>query len=202
MAILIVLASFPWFQHTLKAEDVQSEPESAHGSTDAAPTTRPITGVVVGPDGSPVTGAGGCGKSRLAVEVAARLLDEYSDGVWLVELAPLSDGRLLASTVANVLGVREQPGVDTLDVLTRFLGEKHLLLVVDNCEHLIEAVADLVAHLLGHTTDLRVVATSREPLHVRGEAVFYLPTLPVPDEADDWDTLTHVDSVRLFASGP
>jgi predicted ATPase len=146
-----------------------------------------------------VTGAGGCGKSRLAVHVAAGLMDEYPDGVWLVELASLSDGRLLASMVANVLGVQEEPGTDTLDVLTGYLGEKQVLLVVDNCEHLIEPVADLVAHLLTHTTDLRVVATSREPLHVRGEAVYHLPTLPVPDEEDDWETLTHTDSVRLFA---
>jgi predicted ATPase len=146
-----------------------------------------------------VTGAGGCGKSRLAVQVAAELLDEYPDGVWLVELAPLSDGQLLPSTVANVLGVREQPSVDTVDVLTGFLSNKDLLLVVDNCEHLIEPVADLVAHLLAHTTDVRVVATSREPLHVRGEAVYHLPTLPVPDEDDNWETLNHTDSVRLFS---
>jgi non-specific serine/threonine protein kinase len=75
-------------------------------------------------------------------------------------------------------------------------------LVVDNCEHLIAPVADLVAHLLAHTTDLRIVATSREPLHVRGETVYHLPTLPVPDPDDDWETLTHTDSVRLFAERP
>jgi predicted ATPase len=146
-----------------------------------------------------VTGAGGCGKSRLAVKVAAEVLDEYPDGVWLVELAPLSDGLLVSSTMAGVLGVREQPGADTLEILTGHLDQKNLLLVVDNCEHLIEPVADMIAHLLTHTTGVRVLATSRQPIDIRGEAVYHLPTLTVPDEDATWETLTHTDSVRLFS---
>ena len=146
-----------------------------------------------------VTGAGGCGKSRLAVQVAADMLDEFPDGVWLVELASLSDPELLVSTVATELGVREQPGVPPVEALTGYLRHKQSLLVVDNCEHLIEPVAEMVAHLLSHTEGVRVVATSREPLHIRGETVYHLPTLPVPESDDDWDTLVRVDSVRLFA---
>jgi predicted ATPase len=146
-----------------------------------------------------VTGAGGCGKSRLAVQVAAEMVDEFGDGVWLVELASLSDPDLLASTMATVLGMREQPTMSPLDSLTGYLRPKTTLLVVDNCEHLIGPVADLVAHLLSHTDGVRVVATSREPLHIRGEAIYHLPTLPVPEGDDDWATLLRIDSVRLFA---
>ena len=146
-----------------------------------------------------VTGAGGCGKSRLAVQVAAEMLDEFADGVWLVELASLSGPGLVGADGGDRAGDAGTTGFPPIDDAHRVSASKTVLLVVDNCEHLIGPVADMVAHLLSHTEGVRVVATSREPLHIRGETVYQLPTLPVPEPDDDWDTLVRTDSVRLFA---
>jgi hypothetical protein len=117
-----------------------------------------------------LTGAGGCGKTRLALEVAARKLELFADGVWFVDLAPLSDPQLVGQTVIHALGAREEPGRSVFDTLEGFVAHRELLIVVDNCEHLIQACAVLVEHLLRAGPGVRILATSRESL---GECRLY-----------------------------
>ena len=128
-----------------------------------------------------LTGAGGSGKTRLALEVAGRFVDVYPDGVWLVELASLSDGALAPQAFAGALGVREQPGRSLAETLAETLRERSLLLVVDNCEHLVEEAAQLMEGLLDACPGLRVLATSREVLGVAGELTWRVPSLSLPD---------------------
>jgi predicted ATPase/DNA-binding CsgD family transcriptional regulator len=132
-----------------------------------------------------VTGPGGVGKTRLAGEVAARVAGRFADGVWLAELASVADPAQVAPVVAVALGVREQPGVPTADALVRVLARRQLLLVLDNCEHVIGAAAELCAGLVAAADDVRILATSRERLRVAGEAAYRLGplTLPGPDAA-------------------
>ncbi len=134
-----------------------------------------------------LTGAGGCGKTRLALEVAARALPRHPGGVWLVELAALNDSALVARAVALVLGVAEQPGRQLVDVLADALVFRDLLLILDNCEHLTAASAALVEHLLGTCPGVRILATSRERLNVAGETVWRVASLsfPTPLETSD-----------------
>jgi len=147
-----------------------------------------------------LTGAGGVGKSRLAQQVAGDLLVAYPNGVWLVQLAPVSDSHLVAETVAKTLGMAQQAGRPVMDALVDFLRPKDLLLLLDNCDHLLEDCARLVDVLLSACPHLRVLTTSRQPLHVPGEIVWPVPSLTVsagetlaqPDEA-----LEH-DAVCLF----
>ena len=117
-----------------------------------------------------LTGAGGSGKTRLAIEVARGLIEAYPEGVWLVELAPLSEEVLVPKAVADALGVSERPREPLSDTLADVLGDRQLLLVVDNCEHLVEAAARLVDMLLDSCPGVRILATSREALGVEGEA--------------------------------
>ena len=116
-----------------------------------------------------VAGPGGVGKTRLAGEVARQVAGRFADGTWLAELAPVQDPAQVPAAVAAALGVREQPGVPVAEVLARVLVRQQLLLVLDNCEHVIGAAAQLCAGLLAACDDLRVLATSREPLRVAGE---------------------------------
>ncbi len=147
-----------------------------------------------------LTGAGGCGKTRLALEAAGDLVGAYPDGVWLVELAEFSDPALVAQRVAETLGVRGQPGRPLGATLADALREKDLLLVLDNCEHLIEACAHLADALLGGCTRLRILATSREALNVAGEATWRVLPLPVPDQAllPTAEGLSTCELIRLF----
>src|SRR5215207_4404695 len=119
-----------------------------------------------------LTGTGGLGKTRLALEVASDLVGAYPDGVWLVELAPLSDGKLVPQAVADALGVEERPGQSLADALVDDLRNKQVLAVLDNCEHLIEAAAQLADALFFSCPHLRILATSREALGVDGEFVW------------------------------
>ena len=131
-----------------------------------------------------VAGAGGAGKTRLAGEVARAVAGRFADGAWLAELAPVQDPGLVAAVVAAVLGVREQPGVPLAGVLGRALARWQLLLVLDNCEHVIGAAAELCAGLLAACDDVRVLATSREPLRIAGEARYRLGPLSLPVGGD------------------
>jgi predicted ATPase/DNA-binding winged helix-turn-helix (wHTH) protein len=127
-----------------------------------------------------LTNVGGTGKTRLSLQVASELVDDYPDGVWFVELAPLSDERRVAQVAAFVLEVTEEPGKPVIEALAKFVRDKRLLLVLDNCEHLLQACAEVAKRLLQAGEHLRILATSREPLHVAGEAVYRVPALATP----------------------
>ncbi|MGQ0600985.1 MAG: tetratricopeptide repeat protein [Anaerolineales bacterium] len=126
-------------------------------------------------------GPGGCGKTRLAVRVAEALRTEFAEGVWLTEFAPLADDALVPQAVASALGIREQPGQPLTDTLTAHLQSRHTLLILDNCEHLVAACAQIAEVLLHACAELRILATSREPLAVLGEGVWSVPPLSLPD---------------------
>jgi predicted ATPase/DNA-binding CsgD family transcriptional regulator len=147
-----------------------------------------------------LTGAGGSGKTRLAMEVARSLIVAYPDGVWFVELAPLSEEILVPKAVAEALKVPERSSETLTDTLVEVLGDRQLLLVVDNCEHLIEAAAGLADKLLDSCPGMRILATSREALGVEGEARWLVPPLCVPDPQDTPSSgqLEDYESVRLF----
>jgi len=117
-----------------------------------------------------ITGPGGSGKTRLADQVARQVAGRFADGAWLAELAAVRDPAQVAAVVAAALGIPERPGVSAARVLARVLAGQQLLLVLDNCEHVIDAAAELCAGLLAGCDDVRVLATSREPLAVAGEA--------------------------------
>jgi predicted ATPase/class 3 adenylate cyclase len=146
-----------------------------------------------------LTGVGGSGKTRLALEVAGPMLDTAKDGVWLVELAPLADPALVVSSVASSLGVRGEPGLPMADTLASAISDRHMMLVLDNCEHLLDACAELTELLLRSCEHLAIIATSREPLGVEGERIYRVPplSLPKPDQQDP-DAALHFDGVRLF----
>ncbi|MGO8964206.1 MAG: helix-turn-helix transcriptional regulator [Mycobacterium sp.] len=130
-----------------------------------------------------LTGAGGVGKTRLAIQVAAQLADEFSDGVWYVDLAPLTDTELAPVTVARALGLPDQPGRSTMDSLLRFVRDRQMLVVLDNCEHLLDASAELVVALLSGAARLTLLATSREAIGVAGEVSWRVPSLSLAGEA-------------------
>jgi len=147
-------------------------------------------------------GSGGIGKTRLALAVAASLLDavDFPDGVWLADLAALSDDGLLVEVVAASVGVHEEPGRPLRETLLQVLRSRSLLLLLDNCEHVLDACAALADELLSHCSKLRILATSREPLRIASERVWRVPLLPVPDPGDTLtlDELTNCPSVCLF----
>jgi predicted ATPase/class 3 adenylate cyclase len=150
-----------------------------------------------------LTGPGGIGKTRLALRLAVEELESFAAGVWLVELAPLTDPALLPHTVAATLGVQEQLGRPILDALRDFVRAKALLLLLDNCEHLVAACASLAETLLRAAPGLRILASSRETLGIAGETAYRVPSLPVPDLAQtaqplDLESVAHNDCVRLF----
>ncbi len=158
---------------------------------------REIAGLLAGHRLVTVTGPGGSGKTRLAAEVAKHVAGRFADGVWLIELAPVADAAQVPSAVAAELGVREQPGTPATETLARVLARQQVLLVLDNCEHVIGAAAELCAGLLLAADDVRVLATSREPLRVAGEARYRLAPLAVP-EPDDLANAAKAEAVALF----
>ncbi len=155
-------------------------------------------------------GTGGTGKTRLMLHVGADLTDQYADGVWLVELAAIAGPALVVTAISRALQVGEEPTRAPIDTLTDFLRTKALLLLVDNCEHVIGPVADLVDHVLATCPTLAIIASSREALGVGGEVVFQVPSLALPatsarpdthleDEAGRWlDDAMASEAVRLF----
>ncbi|MGO8964205.1 MAG: LuxR C-terminal-related transcriptional regulator [Mycobacterium sp.] len=144
-----------------------------------------------------LTGAGGAGKTRLAVQVANQLADEYSDGIWYVDLAPITDPAVVPVTMARALGLPDQPGRSTIDTLLRFVRDRQMLMVLDNCEHLLDACANLVVTVLGGAPGLTLLATSREPIGMTGEATWRVPSLSVADEAVE----LFADRARLAQTG-
>ncbi|MGW0025575.1 protein kinase domain-containing protein [Rhodococcus sp. NPDC003383] len=148
-----------------------------------------------------LTGIGGVGKTRLAVRVASAVQRDYADGVRLVELGELNDGAAVVDAVAAAVGLRDQSGRQRWEVLVEFLIPRQVLVVLDNCEHVVDAVADLVELLLRRCPGVRVLATSREPLGLGGEAVLAIPPLAVPDPEQGPSSvraLSRFDAVKLF----
>jgi predicted ATPase/class 3 adenylate cyclase len=148
-----------------------------------------------------LVGIGGLGKSRLSLQIAAETLDDYPDGVWFVELAPVTDAGLVPQVVASILGVKEDTGQPVIDVLRTFVRDRALLLVLDNCEHLAQACADLARQLLEAGTRVKLLASSRERLNIRGERIYPLAPLavPAPKQKLSRDDVSHFAAVRLFA---
>ena len=144
-----------------------------------------------------LTGAGGAGKTRLAVQVAAALAEEYGDGICYVDLAPITHPAVVPVAAARALGLPDQPGRSTIDTLQQHLRGSHMLLMLDNCEHLLDSSASLVAALLGAAPRLTVLATSREPLGVAGEAAWQVPSLSLSDDAIE----LFADRARLARTG-
>jgi len=145
-------------------------------------------------------GIGGSGKTRLALQIAADLLQEFENGVWLVDLAPLTEPAVIPHAMASALSIGEQRERPVVTVLTDYLRTKHVLLVLDNCEHLIAACAQLADTLLRSCLNLRILATSREPLGIAGETAFPVPSLTLPDSGrqEPVDSLMRYDAMRLF----
>lgn len=147
-----------------------------------------------------LTGSGGAGKTRLALQVGADVLEGYPDGVWVVELAALAEPGLVPQTAAAALGVREVPGRPVMHMLLQYLQPKKLLLILDNCEHLVAACAHLAEILLRTCPGVRILATSREVLGIAGETSWRVPSLSLPDphQAPRLEELTRCEAVRLF----
>jgi predicted ATPase/DNA-binding CsgD family transcriptional regulator len=145
-----------------------------------------------------LTGAGGAGKTRLGLRVAAGLLDGAGDGVWFADLASLRDPGLVAGTVADVLDIRQEPGRPVLDTVVGVVGGRSLLVLLDNCEHVIGACAKLAAALLRGCPNLALLATSREPLGIGGEQVYRVPSMGTPADGDDAGAIRACESVQLF----
>jgi predicted ATPase len=147
-----------------------------------------------------LTGTGGCGKTQLALLIATNLVDVFPDGVWLVDLAPVQAAQLVPQTVISALGVRERPNEAPSQTVIGWIGQRSLLLVLDNCEHLLDACAQLTAALLDACPNLRLLTTSREPLRISGERVWRVPSLGIPEPRSRLlpDQVTQFPSVLLF----
>jgi predicted ATPase/DNA-binding CsgD family transcriptional regulator len=147
-----------------------------------------------------LTGAGGVGKTRLALAVASQMLDEFKDGIWLVELAPLGDPEIIPETIAAVFEVRSDQNRSLRTALLDYLREKQLLLILDNCEHLIEACAELADTILRESPQVVILGSSRESLGIEGETPFYVPSLPFPKMVNlsPSESLQDYEAVQLF----
>ena len=147
-----------------------------------------------------LTGSGGTGKTRLSLQVAADLLDQFQHGVWFVELAPLTDPKFIPQTILAAIDLSEQAGKPPLELLKEYLSDKKILVLLDNCEHLIEASAKVVEALLNAAPQLKILASSREALGIAGEFSFAVPSLSLPDikHLPDIEQVSQYDAVRLF----
>ncbi len=146
-----------------------------------------------------LVGPGGAGKTRCAIQVGAELLDGSSDGVWIAELARISDPALVASVVAQALNVQEAPNRTVLDALLSYLRRKRLLLILDNCEHVIDEARAVASAILRTCPDVRILVTSREGLRIAGEEVYRMPSLAVPSaSAVTSERVAHYGAVALF----
>jgi len=149
-----------------------------------------------------LVGVGGTGKTRLMLHVARDVLNQFSNGIWLVELAPLTDPEQILQQVSSILNLREIPGRSLLDVVVDFLRYKQALLLFDNCEHLISSCANLAHNLLGDCPKLTILATSREGLGIAGERIYQVPSLSIPftDTLPATEDLLEYEAVRLFVT--
>jgi predicted ATPase/DNA-binding CsgD family transcriptional regulator len=145
-------------------------------------------------------GPGGTGKTRLSIRAANERLDQYPDGVWLVELAPILDSSLVARTTAIAIGLRDEPQRPVIDVLCDYLREKKMLIILDNCEHLVDACARMADRILHSASDTRILASSREALGIGGEVTYRVPSLGLPDlsHLPPVESLGQYEAVKLF----
>jgi predicted ATPase/DNA-binding SARP family transcriptional activator len=159
-----------------------------------------VEGLLAGHRLATITGPGGIGKTRLAAEFARRSLPHYPDGVWLVDLAAVTEPSIVNHVVAGVLGAREQPGVPVTKLLASFVRPRKLLLVLDNCEHLVQGCAEVVDLVLRAGPRVAVLVTSREPLSITGEIRWQVPSMRFPDSAgpEEADSIAGYEAVRLF----
>ena len=148
-----------------------------------------------------LTGVGGVGKTRLALEVAARLVDEFPDGVWFFELAAVTDPASVPDAVAAVLGITQQPGMSVSESVAAALEGRMRLLVFDNCEHVRDAAADLVESILAQSATVRILATSREGLGIPDEQLWLVPSLDLGAGIDSAAVDLFVERARSVASG-
>jgi len=147
-----------------------------------------------------LTGAGGCGKSRLAQQAARDIVSNYDDGVWLVELTPLSDEKNIPQAIASALNIKEEANTPLEETIEKDIKEKQLLIILDNCEHLLSACSQITERFLKSSTGLSILATSREVLNLAGEYAWTVPSLslPVRDVKYSLDQLTEYESIQLF----
>jgi len=147
-----------------------------------------------------LTGVGGTGKTRLAMQAARGLIEQFSDGIWVVELSTIMDVNQVPRAIAAVLNIREHPEKPVLELLTQYLKSRQVLLIMDNCEHLISSCARFAGQLLSTCPQLKVMATSRESLGVPGESTYHVPSLqlPDPDDPSEDDQVWEVESMQLF----
>jgi predicted ATPase len=147
-----------------------------------------------------ITGAGGCGKTRLALEIALTLVEEYTDGVWFTDLSPISDANYLAKGITIVLNIKEEPGKQIIDTLIAKIKDKSTLLILDNCEHLVAASAEVANKLLHSISGIRILATSREALNIPGEVAWRIPSLSLPEASSkkDIDEVRQYEAIQLF----
>lgn len=146
-----------------------------------------------------LAGAGGIGKTRLSLQVGQKLLNNFPNGVWFIPLDSLSDSTLLPQTFASVFGIRESPDRPIIERLADFLREKTTLLILDNCEHLLEACIKLITTLLRNCPNVKILTTSREVLGISGEATYYIPSLSIPErEKSSIERLTQYEAIQLF----
>ena len=144
-------------------------------------------------------GPGGTGKTRLSLQLANDLLVSFKDGVWFIELAPLTEPSLVLQTIASVFGVREQPGMPMQELVLNYLRNKYLLLLLDNCEHLIETCAQLADQFLHNSPNLKIIASSREALGINGETIYRVPSLTLPNQSKvSREALVEYESIQLF----
>src|SRR5262249_27648039 len=150
-----------------------------------------------------LSGPGGVGKTRLAIAAGELALNLFSDGVWFVELAAINDTALVPQTVASAIGLTEDAGRHPLDILEAVLAERSLLIILDNCEHMLDACAKIAFDLLSIGSGVKILATSRQPLSVTGERTYRVPALSIPEESGpdyykDIVGMLEFASVRLF----
>jgi non-specific serine/threonine protein kinase len=196
VAAVAVAAPSPLLASTARRHNLPSELTSFIGRENELVE---LTGLLASSRVLSLTGTGGVGKTRLALRMAARVVSEFPDGVWWIDLAPLSTPDLVPQAVATALGIREAPQRSLHDVLPGALRHRAALIVLDNCEHLVAACADLVQALLREAGSVRILATSREALGVTGETVYGVPSMAVPDVASTTaDSLADFEATRLF----
>lgn len=145
-------------------------------------------------------GAGGTGKTRLAIQLVTELIDEFDNGVWIIEFSPVTDPELVVKEISSVLNLKEDPGTDLMESLKEFLKDKKILLLFDNSEHLLNKCAQIAENLLSYCPGLKIISTSREPFNSKGETLYRIPPLSIPDKIknESFEILAEYESVKFF----